>query len=437
MIRPCPPDEAEAILAVINDAARAYRGVIPDDCWKEPYMSRAELERELAAGVRFRAWQEADELVGVMGIQPVRDVTLIRHAYVRSRDRGRGIGGLLLDALRSDVGTPLLVGTWAAADWAIRFYEKHGFRLVPADEKERLLRRYWTVPARQREVSVVLVGPRWREGGGGGKDQEIPTGFGDVDHLTRPAECIRYLDEIAVSPAFGPYKERVLQLLGAAAGERVLEVGCGTGANVQRLGEAVGASGLIVGIDRSRTLASVARERTEPAARTACSVADAHALPFPVGVFDACLADRVLMHVAAPERALREMARVTRARGRLVAAEPDWETLVIDATDQALTRRVRDVLCDTTPHGWMGRRLRGLFLAEGLEDVVVTAASVILTDGPAAIRHFDVERALLRLQRSGETAPEDAADWLEALRRPDRPFFAALTIFIARGRKNG
>ncbi|MEW6045772.1 MAG: GNAT family N-acetyltransferase [Bacillota bacterium] len=161
MLRLCRPEDFEAIYAIINDAAMAYRGVIPADCWKEPYMSREELAEEIAAGVVFWGAERDGQLVGVMGIQHVRDVALIRHAYVRTAHRRRGIGGQLLRHLLAQTNRPVLVGTWTDATWAIRFYEKHGFRLVAPQEKERLLRRYWTVPDRQIETSVVLADAKW------------------------------------------------------------------------------------------------------------------------------------------------------------------------------------------------------------------------------------------------------------------------------------
>jgi GNAT superfamily N-acetyltransferase len=157
MIRPCSDADRDAIEAIINEAAQAYRGVIPPDRWHEPYMSRAALEAEIGAGVRFFAWQEDDEIVGVMGIQDVRDATLIRHAYVRTSAQRSGVGGKLMRALVPLAKPRLLVGTWADAHWAIRFYEKNGFRLVTAEEKDRLLDTYWSIPARQRDTSVVLV----------------------------------------------------------------------------------------------------------------------------------------------------------------------------------------------------------------------------------------------------------------------------------------
>ena len=161
MIRRCTEADIPAIGSIINGAAEAYRGVIPADRWHEPYMPREELEREIAAGVEFWGYEEGAELVGVMGIQNVRDVTLIRHAYVRSKRQRGGIGAALMESLVARTDRPLLVGTWADAHWAIRFYEKNGFRLVsPLAEKDRLLSAYWTIPDRQRDVSVVLAHAR-------------------------------------------------------------------------------------------------------------------------------------------------------------------------------------------------------------------------------------------------------------------------------------
>ena len=157
MIRRCTNVDVPAIDAIINEAAEAYRGVIPVDCWHEPYMAGSDLLDEITAGVDFWGSDEAGVLVGVMGLQRVRDVTLIRHAYVRPSHQSRGIGGALLTRLASQTAGPLLVGTWAAADWAIRFYERHGFRLVATEEKDRLLNSYWKISSRQQATSVVLT----------------------------------------------------------------------------------------------------------------------------------------------------------------------------------------------------------------------------------------------------------------------------------------
>ena len=158
MIRKLSHAESNLILHVINNAADAYRGVIPEDRWREPYMSARELREEIDSGVQFYGWTENGTVVGVMGIQSVMDTTLIRHAYVLSNQQRKGIGERLLDHLLSLALTPeILVGTWTAAWWAIRFYEKKGFVLVSREESNRLLRKYWNIPERQVETSVVLT----------------------------------------------------------------------------------------------------------------------------------------------------------------------------------------------------------------------------------------------------------------------------------------
>lgn len=162
LIRKCDDREVSTILEVINDAADAYRGVIPVDRWKEPYMPESKLRDEIDDGVVFWGYYRGEELVGVMGIQHVLDVTLIRHAYVRSFRRRKGIGSQLLEYLLSESSRPYLIGTWAAATWAIRFYEKHGFRLLSCEETKNVLNKYWSVPKRQIETSVVLANEKWR-----------------------------------------------------------------------------------------------------------------------------------------------------------------------------------------------------------------------------------------------------------------------------------
>ncbi len=161
MIRPCDSGDFEAIHAVINDAAQAYKAVIPDDRWKEPYMERDELQHEIDDGVVFWGFEEGRELLGVMGLQDVQDVTLIRHAYVRTSRQNQGIGSRLLAQARRQTDRPILVGAWAAAVRAVRFYERHDFRLVSPEERDRLLRTYWSIPERQVESSVVLADRTW------------------------------------------------------------------------------------------------------------------------------------------------------------------------------------------------------------------------------------------------------------------------------------
>jgi GNAT superfamily N-acetyltransferase len=158
-IRECRDDERDAILAIINAAAEAYRGVIPADRWHEPYMGARELDSEIAAGVRFWGYEIDGELVGAMGVQEMDDVDLIRHAYVLPDHQGHGVGTALLQHLRGLSERPMLVGTWADAEWAIRFYRRHGFELVSPERKNELLKTYWTIPGRQVETSVVLANP--------------------------------------------------------------------------------------------------------------------------------------------------------------------------------------------------------------------------------------------------------------------------------------
>jgi GNAT superfamily N-acetyltransferase len=158
-IRHCRDDERPDILEIINAAAEAYRGVIPADRWHEPYFPKSVLEAEIAAGVAFWGCERDGALAGVMGVQPARDVDLIRHAYVAPEQQGRGIGGALLEHLLERSTRRTLVGTWAAAEWAIRFYRGHGFAPVGRERTAQLLREYWTIPERQIETSVVLERP--------------------------------------------------------------------------------------------------------------------------------------------------------------------------------------------------------------------------------------------------------------------------------------
>ena len=162
MIRICTEKDLPAVFQIINDAAQAYKGIIPADRWHEPYMPMDELESELRSGVRFWGYEDDNEVIGVMGIQDRGDVDLIRHAYVRTSRRNKGIGALLLEHLAATTSKPILIGTWADATWAIRFYEKHGYRLLSREDTVRLLKKYWNISDRQIETSVALASERWR-----------------------------------------------------------------------------------------------------------------------------------------------------------------------------------------------------------------------------------------------------------------------------------
>ena len=162
-IRRSSASDFDAILAIINDGAQAYRGVIPADRWHEPYMPAEDLAREIADGIEFWVAEEGGALLGAMGIQDKGEVALIRHAYVPTKIQRKGVGTRLLKHLEGLAEKPFLIGTWAASSWAIAFYERNGFALVTPEEKDLLLRRYWSVPERQIETSVVLADARWRK----------------------------------------------------------------------------------------------------------------------------------------------------------------------------------------------------------------------------------------------------------------------------------
>jgi N-acetylglutamate synthase-like GNAT family acetyltransferase len=160
-IRAATPGDLEAIVTIINDAAQAYRGVIPADRWHDPYMPRDELEREISLGVRFWVAEEGGEVIGAMGIQDKGDVALVRHAYVSTKVQRGGVGTRLLRCVEAVFAKPILIGTWTDAEWAIGFYQRNGYTLISEARKAELLRKYWTIPDRQIETSVVLADARW------------------------------------------------------------------------------------------------------------------------------------------------------------------------------------------------------------------------------------------------------------------------------------
>lgn len=168
-IRKSDAKDFAAMLAIVNDAAQAYRGVIPRDRWHEPYMPADELAKEIADGVVFWVAEDEGHLLGMMGIQDKGDVALVRHAYVATKAQRNGVGTRLLRHVESLTDKPILIGTWADASWAIEFYRRNGFAVVPKNDKDRLLRTFWSIPARQIETSVVLADGRWIEGQGGAR----------------------------------------------------------------------------------------------------------------------------------------------------------------------------------------------------------------------------------------------------------------------------
>jgi N-acetylglutamate synthase-like GNAT family acetyltransferase len=169
LIRESVAEDFEAMLAIVNDAAQVYRGVIPGDRWHEPYMPADELVKEIADGVVFWVAEDEGHLLGVMGIQDKGDVALVRHAYIATMLQRKGVGTRLLRHVESLSDKPILIGTWADASWAIEFYRRNGFSVVPNSDKDRLLRTYWSIPPRQIETSVVLADRRWLEAQGDGR----------------------------------------------------------------------------------------------------------------------------------------------------------------------------------------------------------------------------------------------------------------------------
>ncbi len=162
MIRHCTKQDIEAMYEIINDAAIAYRGIIPEDRWREPYMPPEALKSEIEDGVEFWGFEDQGRLLGVMGIQDKGEVHLIRHAYVKTDQRRKGLGTQLLKFIESKTRKPILIGTWADAVWAVDFYCRNGYRLTSTEEKTMLLHRFWNIPERQVETSVVLANGNWQ-----------------------------------------------------------------------------------------------------------------------------------------------------------------------------------------------------------------------------------------------------------------------------------
>ena len=192
----------------------------------------------------------------------------------------------------------------------------------------------------------------------------------DVDRTADPVARVSYLDAVTGLEAAQAYKRQTFALMAIRPGHTVLDVGCGTGDDLRKLAELVGPSGHVIGVDRSEAMLREARARTEGLS-VECRVGDAHQLEFPANMFDACRSDRVFQHLEQPRQAIAELVRVTRQGGRVVVFDPDYDTLVVDAADKKLTRRIVAFISDSHREGWMGRRLRALAAQSGLVDVTV------------------------------------------------------------------
>ncbi len=261
-------------------------------------------------------------------------------------------------------------------------------------------------------------------------------GFQDVDRSGDAGAFVMYLDTMGAMAAVQAYKQRILGALGLRAGMHALDVGCGTGDDVRAMAAVVGASGRAVGLDVSEALLVEARKRAAAdGVAIELHAGDAQALPFADGSFDVVRTERVLQHVQDPARVLAEMARVARPGGRIAAAEPDWETLVVDGTDRGLTRRILHHRCDAARHGWIGRRLPRLFRDVGLVDVGVSAETLMVTDFALGDGMFELRAAARAAAAAGVVGESDAAAFVAALDEAAAAgrFFAAVTGFVAVG----
>lgn len=264
---------------------------------------------------------------------------------------------------------------------------------------------------------------------------DLASGFQNVDRATDFAvfsSCLTLVDSI---PFFAECKRESYRMLGALPGRRVLDVGCGLGDDAAALAQLVAPGGTVVGVDASQAMIEAARERHGAVEGLSFEVAAAAALPFVDASFDACRVDRVLQHIADPGPAVRDMARILRPGGVLVAYDNDWETLTLDAPDRALTRTILNAWCDRFPSGWIGRRLVPLFVEAGLIDVVASPKTLVLGDLDVADRLYCFFATADRLAASSVVRRADADRWSDALRAAARDgrFFTSYTGFLVCG----
>ena len=266
---------------------------------------------------------------------------------------------------------------------------------------------------------------------------DLTSAFDQVDRAQDPASFVHRLDMTA--DLFGPAKRRTFELLAPLNGSRLLDVGCGTGEDTRSLARLVGAKGAVLGVDASAVMVSTAKERTSPESLPVTYfVGDAHHLDFPEGSFDGSRACHVFMHLEDPQKALGEMARVTRSGGRVVVYEPDLETWIIHGADRSVTRRILNFRCDSFRSGWVGRALPALFAAAGLVDVAIEPSTIVVTDQAFAEQRFGFGDFAAKAQAAGVVSPDEATQWRRQLQGAANTgrFFAALTLFIVSGRKS-
>jgi ubiquinone/menaquinone biosynthesis C-methylase UbiE len=264
---------------------------------------------------------------------------------------------------------------------------------------------------------------------------DLASGFQSVDSGSNFAvfsSCLTLIDSL---PFFAECKRESYDVLGAAPGRRILEVGCGLGDDAASLASLVAPGGSVVAIDGSHTMIEAARERHGEVAGLSFDVADAAHLPFDDASFDACRVDRVLQHIPDPAAAILEMVRVLRGGGVLVAFDNDWETLTVDSVDRETTRIILNSFCDRFPSGWIGRQLVPLFLRAGLRDVVTHPKTLVLRELGVADRIYSLFSTAERLAEAGAVSRNDADRWLDELRTADAEgrFFSSYTGFLVSG----
>lgn len=264
----------------------------------------------------------------------------------------------------------------------------------------------------------------------------LATGFAHVDGRDDASAykgCLALLDAL---PYFRAYKERSYELLELSAGQRVLEVGCGLGDDALRIAKRIGSDGLVVGVDASARMVADAASRTSGLS-TAFVQADARFLPFPDGRFARCRIDRTLQHIAMPEAAVREMVRVLKPGGILLAYDNDWRTFSISGSDDGCTRAVEQFWEESFANRWVGRYLRRYFLEAGLGDVAVEPSVCVINDFELADRVYSIRETVRRVSEIGLVSPEAAGNWLAALQDQNRTgaFSCNLTAFTVVGTK--
>ncbi|MEC4813420.1 MAG: class I SAM-dependent methyltransferase [Scytonema sp. PMC 1069.18] len=263
-------------------------------------------------------------------------------------------------------------------------------------------------------------------------------GFTNVDDTTNPNYFVSYLDAISTLHSIQVYKQKTYSRLEIKEGDRILDVGCGIGNDVRQLAQKVGNRGHVVGVDNSETMIAEARKRSESLKPLVeYHVCDVHSLEFPERIFDGCRADRTFQHLKNPQKALAEIVRVVRSGGRVVISEPDWETLIIDASDRTLTRKILNFHCDSSCNGWIGRKLPALFNEIGLKNIGVDANTLMLSDCTLADKHLGILSAAIRAQQAGIISITEACDWTSHLEQKSQAghFFCAITGFSIFGCK--